>query len=319
MALTLLVTNLLHGVVGLAWLAGLRRALAPMPAGLWARMLTLALILPVAVVALHLAGVLPGSDASVLRVDLWAAHILANHVVLGFGAVLLGGTAVAFVLQELWPVLSQQRVLHHAPRLQDAALEGALAAVLAKYEAHGVRLPGRRRLYVRLLDTPAPTAALEGFVEPVLLVSRGLRDHLDSFELEAVLAHELAHLVQGGNRRFLWVWVIRALQAPNPLALIIFRLLVEAREAAADALAAEVTRKPAVLAAALLKLRSSAAAEADLSVLARARASVLRQAELAATRLRVRTLLDGPGRAQASPLATITAGALLGALLWSVA
>lgn len=319
MGLTLLVTNLLHGVVGLAWLAGLRRALAPMPAGLWARLLTLALVLPVVVLALHLAGAFPGDDSSVLRADLWAEHILASDVVLGIGAVLLGGTAVLFVLQELWPVLSQQRVLHHAPRLQDAELEAAFAAVLAKYEAHGVALPGCRRLYVRLLDTSSPTAALEGFVEPVLLVSRGLRDHLDAFELEAVLAHELAHLAQGGNRRFLWVWVVRALQAPSPLALILFRLLVEAREAAADALAAEITNKPAVLAAALLKLRSGAAAEADIGVLARARARVLRQAELAATRLRVRTLLDGPGRAQASLLVTVTAGALLGALLWSVA
>jgi len=318
MAPELLITNLLHGLVGLAWLAGLRRALAPMPAGLWARLLTAALVLPPVVVGLHLLGLLPDSEAfAVLRADLWTEHILASDAVVAVGAVLLVGTALLFVIQELRPVLARVEVQRHAVRVRDPELEAALDTAIAKFEAAGHRFPGRRKLYVRLLETDVPTAAVEGFVEPVVLVSRGLRRRMDSFELEAVFAHELAHLVQGGNRRFFWVWVLRALQAPSPFALVTFRLLVEAREAAADALAAEITKKPAVLAAALLKLRSGDSAHGD-GTLARARARVLRQAELAATRLRVRTLLDGPGRAQAAPLVTLSAGALLAVLLWSV-
>ncbi|TNF28485.1 MAG: hypothetical protein EP329_17810 [Deltaproteobacteria bacterium] len=316
----LLITNLLHGLVSLAWLAGLRRALAPIPAGLWARMLTVALTLPPLIVVLHVLGVLPDNERwVVLRTDLWAEQMLSSPPFVAVSLVLLAGTALLFVLQELRPVIARHQVQHHARRLRDPELEAMCQAVRAKFEDARVRLVGCRQLHVRLLDTDTPTAAVEGFVDPVILVSRGLRARLDAFELEAVLAHELAHLAQGGNRRFFWVWILRAIQAPSPFALILFRLLVEAREAAADALAAEITGKPAVLASALLKLRSGAAAAPHLSAVARARARVLRQAELAATRLRVRTLLDGPIGAQAAPVVTIASGALLALLLWSVA
>ena len=321
MAELLLVTNLLHGAVALAWLAGLRRVLAPIPAGLWARLLALVLVLPPFVTAARL---LASSDVTgdfqLLRVDRWAAPLLASDFASALGLLLLAGTSLLFLLQELRPVLARRSVQASAARLVDAELEASYRAVRAKYDARGRALRHCTRLRVRLLDTSAPTAAIEGFVDPVLLVSRGMRDRLDAHELEGVIAHELAHLAQGGNRRFLWIWVMRALQAPNPLALIVFRLLVEAREAAADALAAEVTGKPAVLASALLKLRPSAAAvDREPGTLARARARVLRQAELAATRLRVRTLLDGPGHAHASRIVTTVSGVLLAGLLWTVA
>jgi Zn-dependent protease with chaperone function len=233
--------------------------------------------------------------------------------------VLLAGTALLFVVQEVVPLLRELRPAPKAARHPDPALSEALARVFERFHAAGVRLPPGPPLHVVLADTEEPIAALDGMVRPVLVVSRGLVDKLDAFGLEAVMAHEVAHFLQGGNRRLAALWVLRALQAPNPAALVFFRLLVEAREAAADALAAQVTGRPAVLAQALLALHTSPKAHGAEGTLGRARARVLRKAEVAATRLRVRTLLDGPGHADAHPVVTGLTSALVLALLWGIA
>ncbi|MCB9537640.1 MAG: M48 family metalloprotease [Myxococcales bacterium] len=156
-------------------------------------------------------------------------------------------------------------------------------------------------------------AALVGLRAPEVVVSRVLIDALDDRQLEALLAHELAHAARGGNRRLTLLWLLRAAQALNPAALIAFRQLVETEEAACDALAARATKRPADLASVLIeveRLRGATRAAED--------APGEPGAHLALLQRRVRRLLDGVAEQGPRGPVGLAAAALLGALLWGV-
>ncbi|MGM0574268.1 MAG: M48 family metalloprotease [Myxococcota bacterium] len=319
MALVLLVANLLHGAVSLVWMLGVSRLAKPLPAELWMHLLGLTLVLPPLLALARLLGAGVGAEASLVRADLWAAWIAAEPAVTVAGLVLVGGTLIAFLVQEVRPLLARRRRHGRPPRRRDPALERVLQDVLDRFRAAGVRLPPGHRLRAIRLDTDERIAALEGIVEPAVVISRGLLDVLEDRELEAIIAHEVAHHVQGGNRRMVIAWIARAVQALNPAALVIFRMLVEAREVAADALAASVTGKPATLASVLLALHGPRRDYGGRGgPVARARHEVLRRAERAGVRLRVETLLHPDARPTAPAPITILATLSLLGLLWGI-
>jgi Zn-dependent protease with chaperone function len=318
----ILLTNLLHGLVGLVWVTGLRRAARPIQAPLWADLLAVALALPPLAGLLRLIASAPDTlGFSLLRVDLWAQSIAGlSPSLLGVIGALLGGTALLFVLQELPPVIRARQRQGLAQRRRDARLEASLARVMAAYHASHQWLGKVRPPLVSLLETQEPVAALDGLFKPEILVSRGLLDLLDDQELDATLAHELAHVVRGGNWWLSLLWVLRATQAANPAALVLWRNYLEAQEEACDALAAFVTGRPAALAAALLKVHGDG--NADLSAaqgaLGRARVEVLRRADNVTTRRRVRILLDEPLSGRTTWPVRLLVTFTLGAVLWTL-
>jgi hypothetical protein len=89
---------------------------------------------------------------------------------------------------------------------------------------------------------------------PRILVSADLLDDFDTDEIEAVLAHELAHLEARDVQLVFGAGMIRDLFAWNPLAHAAFHLLVADREVEADRRAAEVTGEPLAVASGLLKM-----------------------------------------------------------------
>ena len=62
---------------------------------------------------------------------------------------------------------------------------------------------------VRLIDIDLPYIAQIGFWQPQLVVSKGLLSILDSSQLEAVLAHEQAHLYYRDTFYFFWLGWLR--------------------------------------------------------------------------------------------------------------
>jgi len=109
---------------------------------------------------------------------------------------------------------------------------------------------------------PPPTAVGEvvhggasviGIRHPVLLVDRELLATLDDQELEGLVAHELAHVRRRDNLVALLAGVCRDLAFFVPGGRWVIRQLHYEREAAADALAVEVTNRPGALASGLLK------------------------------------------------------------------
>ncbi len=315
----LLLANLLHGSIALIWVGGIRRLAGPISPSLFANLLALALLLPIVVAAAHLFGA-PGLPDPwlVLRVDMWAQAVGSATPLVGFFGVLVAGTLIIVVVQEIAPAWSGRHRRLAAERGTDPRLDVSMRRVDSAF----ARL-GRRRLWGRpptavLLRSPRKVAALHGVIAPRVMVSRGLLDLLDDDELDAVIAHELAHLHRGGNVGLFLIWLVRMLQAASPPALVIFRQLVEAQEQACDALAARALGRSSALAAALLKVYQGAAVVGEAGALERARAEVQHRSNLVTTRLRVRALLDNPTAVAPSPIALAVATLGMGALLWSI-
>lgn len=318
--MSLLVANLLHGLVALSWAAGVRRFAGPLSPTLWADVLRLCLGLPPLVALLRLLGLpRPPEALTTLRVDLWTEAILngglVSHLLVG---TLLAGTAALFLVQEAGPAwrLRRGRMRHEAA--QDPELSRVNEGVLGRLRAAGVAPVRGRAPHARRLETDDAVAGLVGIIEPVVVASRGLLGALDEQEREATVAHELAHWARGGNLDVLFVWGLRALQAPSPGALVLFRALVEAEEAACDDIAARVTRRPAALASALIKAHAHPAVPMGAGLLMRAQAEVLRHAELQSTRARVVRLLNGDPHDHPAVGLRVTTVVVLLALLWSI-
>lgn len=93
-----------------------------------------------------------------------------------------------------------------------------------------------------------------GFWKPVIVLSQSLVDNLDQDELEAVLAHEIAHIVRKDSL-FNWVAVfLRDTMFFAPVVYWGFKRLVSEKEKAADDITVLLTKKPLAFAQALIKV-----------------------------------------------------------------
>ena len=122
--------------------------------------------------------------------------------------------------------------------------------------ANGLSVP-----QLRVLADDAPNAVVLGSRadRAVLFCTTGLLDALDRIELEAVVAHELAHLKRGDLELAARVSVATGLlSALTPAAgRVVARLCDPSREALADGAAAMMTRYPPGLVGALRKLAAA--------------------------------------------------------------
>lgn len=104
------------------------------------------------------------------------------------------------------------------------------------------------------LELDRPLAAVAGVLRPVLFISRWTIENLTPAELETLIAHELAHLKHADNLiAWLDVILLRAFRFLPPMRRAWNESLAE-REEAADARAAQLTKRPLDLAAALVKV-----------------------------------------------------------------
>ena len=147
---------------------------------------------------------------------------------------------------------------------------------------------------VVVLDRPAVAPCSVGLRSPTIALSSRLLAELDEEKLEAVLAHELAHVAR---RDAIFHWpslLLRDLLAFNPVAHRLFSRLLAEREKDADLRAAAALGNPRAMAKALV----------DVALLAHSMklrpapgSMTLRQNLLGRTSVveeRVRTLLEGP-------------------------
>jgi heat shock protein HtpX len=188
-------------------------------------------------VALLIAGIAVALLVAIVASILWvrSAGVLARR---------LGGTLVT-------------------PERRPAALEAAEAARLVDVAEGLFSVFGMPTVEIRVLDDPAANAVSVGRSPDrgVVLVTSGLLGILDRIELEAVLAHELAHLKRGDT-----VSGAIAVLAFDPLGryLPVFARVANKvagvdREPLADLAGVSMTRYPPGLISALEKIQSAPA------------------------------------------------------------
>jgi Zn-dependent protease with chaperone function len=160
-----------------------------------------------------------------------------------------GSGAALFLRDAAPPLLDALRGATASAALPASVPPALDALVRARAAALGIAPPE-----VRLLRLRAPVLLCEAAARPALVISTGTLDRLDADQLDAAVAHELAH---AAHRDPAWGYVliaVRALAFFSPAAQWTARAAVEDLERRADQVARRLTGRPAALAAAIRTL-----------------------------------------------------------------
>jgi Zn-dependent protease with chaperone function len=148
-------------------------------------------------------------------------------------------------------------VASRAPRLLLARLERELLEPDAQTNTilqHASLELGIKGLKLRQLPSESPLACTFGGREGTIVISEALGRLLDRDEMEAVLAHELAHAKSRDSNLNVLLSVYRKILFFDPVLRSLESRFHREREFAADEFSAFFTRKPLSLASALLKI-----------------------------------------------------------------
>lgn len=141
--------------------------------------------------------------------------------------------------------------VRRGPRLK--AMVSALGPARDPRVRRMVRYLAPRPVPVRLLPYDQPMAFVHGWRSPTIVLSSWLLDHLDDAELEAVLAHELAHVIRNDAPIVWWATLFQHCWPLSPQRTVWEQLLSEGEEAT-DRMAVKRTGRPLALASALHKI-----------------------------------------------------------------
>ena len=142
------------------------------------------------------------------------------------------------------------KVLLRKTRVTNAEQEPLLFSILHEL-TQKAKIPLPR---VFLLPVGSVNIFTCGTFRPVLAISPMLLTELPEDELEAVLAHEVAHLVRRDQIVSWIVSLLSTLMFYNPFLYPLLKKIGHEREKAADAFAVAMTHKPRVLANGLLRV-----------------------------------------------------------------
>ncbi len=181
----------------------------------------------------------PHQTSTALQLPIWHFPLLEIWA-LGTGA-MLANTALD------WK--KAQQVRDEVRPLNDAALEARFANLLSRAKL-------KERVTIGQSDRLLVPAVI-GFCRATVLFPPAALVQLSHDELEAVLAHELAHVLRHDAIHVFVEAVLKALLFFNPLVWILLRLVAIEREAACDRLAIGMISQPKPLASGLLKLSIS--------------------------------------------------------------
>ncbi len=107
---------------------------------------------------------------------------------------------------------------------------------------------------LRLSETKVPLSVALQVEKPTVVMSESLVSLLNKDELEAVMAHEIAHIKNSDTTLKAVVTAYRTTLPHDPIIRLVEAAFHRERELAADETAVKVTKKPLSLASALLKI-----------------------------------------------------------------
>ena len=157
---------------------------------------------------------------------------------------IVGGLPLTLVLRQAAPriILRRVRDLHQPP-----------AEVLRSFNAISDKM-GIPSSQLRLTSEGDPICFAVDTDSPTVVMSDTLLTLLDKDELEAVLAHELAHIKNSDTALKALVTAYRTALPMDPIIRMVEGAFHKVRESVADETAAKFTKKPLSLASALLKI-----------------------------------------------------------------
>lgn len=186
----------------------------------------------------------------------WSAIKLFGFLSLDFLVLLiLFVTAIMTFFQEVWPLIQKLYLsIHH--KKKETTLENtdqalnALNTLKDLYQQFGIKSLPR----LKIVNQPTPMASTTGILKPVIILSDGLLNQMDTQQIRCVLAHELAHIVRRSNLSFLILFILRMILFFNPVSLIMFRKVIQDEEHACDDLSISMIRDPSCLALTLTQI-----------------------------------------------------------------
>ncbi len=181
----------------------------------------------------------------------WLDLELWNTVPISFLFILLFLlTVLVFVLQELIPIIKQMLESDTAVRdLKRPAEDSVISEALSGLQAD---IPE-----VFIIDDDRLILYSSTNKKPAIFLSSGLVDAFTREQMQAALAHEIAHIARSRRPLLIMVFLLRVLMFFNPVVLLEFRRIVQEEEKVCDDFALSLTRKPQALADTLKKLHHS--------------------------------------------------------------
>jgi Zn-dependent protease with chaperone function len=174
--------------------------------------------------------------------ELQLAGLLPLHLVL---AAVFTVTSLIFVFQEMLPILRHFIVPTVEPHL--AVVKPAPGSPVSK-----ALMPLAERLpEVFIIHDDESVLFSTTFKNPAIYISAGLARKLTAEQLQAAVAHEIAHITRSKRPVLLAGFFLRTLMFFNPVVLVEFRRAIRNEEKICDDIAARITGKPYVLAQAL--------------------------------------------------------------------
>ena len=174
---------------------------------------------------------------------------LSVPLVLLLGMAVSATIAVVLALLRLLVLLWTMRHHSHYASVSSRTLQAQVERIAQQGQMVLPRMPR-----VRLATCQQPLAFTYGFRRPTIVLSCWMVNHLDARELEAVLTHELTHVVR---QDALVLWLAQLLRDAFfylPTSWLAYRQLQQEKELACDELAALQTHRPLALAGALTKV-----------------------------------------------------------------
>lgn len=183
-----------------------------------------------------------------LRLNIWNGLSLW-HLAL----IIMGVTTFLFIFQEVVPAVSGGVGTHKSKKKlqpgEHPALEAALKSVTA-----GIKMPGLSDIDVYMIKDRNPILCASGLRRPYMVISDSLLELLDTEELKGALAHEMTHLVNNDHWKAWALLLLRALMFYNPVALAVFRSIINENEKVCDDAAVNLTGEPLAFALSLIKV-----------------------------------------------------------------
>lgn len=187
-------------------------------------------------------GSIPFRLDSLFDISSWLYLEIWGKIPLGlfFVLILLVTTAI-FLLQEMIPVVrhmieTRQPALSGENRAGDPSVDEALEG-----------LPGDKP-DVFILEDDEPHLFSATGSKPAIFLTSALVRVLNLEQMQAAIAHEMAHIKRSRRPLLVVVFLLRVFMFFNPAVLLEFRRLVQGEEMICDDMAVSVTRKPHVLA-----------------------------------------------------------------------